>query len=51
MISHLDLYWDAAPVLSNRVILYMAFLLNISEGGGEGGGGVSASAAFFFFKS
>lgn len=48
VIFHCHLYWDAAPVLSNRVILYMAFLLDISNGGGEGGGRVMGLLPFFF---
>lgn len=51
VIFHRRLYWDAAPALCNRVILYMVFLLNISKTGrgGGGGGGVMCSLPFFFF--
>lgn len=35
MIFHCGLYWHAALVPSSRVILYMAFLLNISKRGRE----------------
>lgn len=44
-----DLYWNATPVLSNRVILYMVYLLNISQWGGEGGVCVCCPLFFFFF--
>lgn len=51
VIFHRRLYWDAAPALCNRVILYMVFLLNISKTGRGGGGGVMCSLPFFFFLS
>lgn len=51
VIFHCHLHWNAAPVLSNRVILHTALLLNISEGGGEGGGRVMCLLHVFFFFS
>ena len=48
VIFHCHLYWNATPVPSNRVILYMTFLLNISKEGGGEGGGVMCLLPFFF---
>lgn len=47
------LYWNAAPDLPISVILYMAFLLNISKRE-RGGGGLLWLGPFFvclFFRS
>lgn len=41
------LYWNAAPDLSTSVILYMAFLLNISKWE-RGGGGLLWLGPFFY---
>ena len=49
VILHCHLYWNATPVPFNGVILYMAFLLNISKEGGGEGRGVMCLLPFFFF--